>query len=240
MVLPRNRTRPIDISGQSFRWLASMHWEFEVAPDGRKWKKAPRFVDLHVEHDSLPGGTLQVRFSVDMLSAWGWQVREHRRPLPDALVDRTIRCALRDGWVPGETDFALPSHRLPFLRTSRHLLYTEPVIVRVRVVDTIELSPDAVSIQAAVIQPIRGRTDTEFSFTAALPAAHIPEQALVFLHPDADGVLTTWPWFAGVFRIAGGDVLTYDNSGLEHRWSFQVLSEVLQEVSAMHGAREEE
>ena len=239
MPLPHSRSRSIPINEQIFHWMASMHWEFEVAPDGRKWKKEPKFVDLHIACDEATEGVLHARFPVPMLSGWGWQVREHHRALPDDLVARTIRYALKEGWKPGETDFNMPISRVRFLRTPRHLLYTEPIVARIRVLESRADRPGFTAIHASIIHPIRGRPGSDFWFSAALPARHIPEQALVFLHPDPERGLTTWGHYAGVFRISGNDVLIYDNSGLDHRWGFRPLPMVLEELVAMGGSGEE-
>ncbi len=232
MPLPRSRTRGIHIDEQTYHWLASMHWEFNVAPDGRQWKKDPKFVDLHVAAEEGGVGVLHARFPVPVLSEWGWQVREHRRALPDDLVARTIRYAIKEGWQPGETDFDLPPRRVRYLRTLRHLLYTEPIIARIRVLKATSRDRNSSTIHAAVIHPIRGRPGSEFHFTAQLPAKHIPDQALVFLHPGEDG-LTTWESYAGVFRISGDAVLIYDSSGQEHRWGFRPLPLVLEELGGL-------
>ena len=238
MTLPRSRARSIHVGNHGYQWLASMHWVFEVEPDGQRWKKNPKFVDLHVEQDEVELGVLHARFPVPLLVSWGWQVRQHRRALPDDLVARTIRYAREKGWRPGEVDFTLPSNRVRFLRTPRHLLYTEPVIARIRVVSTEPGGHYLTTIHAAVIHPIRGELEAEFSFTAALPTSHIPEQALVFLHPNADGGLTTWDRYAGVFRISGNAVLIYDNSGRERRWGFRPLPHLLEELHSLEGGEE--
>jgi hypothetical protein len=99
------------------------------------------------------------------------------------------------------------------------------------------LSADHADIHASIIHPIRGRPGAEFHFTAALPAAQIPEQALVFLHPDG-AALTTWDRYAGVFRISGDTVLIYDDSGEEHRWAFRPLPSVLEELGGLHWGEE--
>ena len=235
MPVPKSRSRRLRIDEQTYLWLASMHWDFDVAPDGKKWKKEPRFVDLHVSRDEDSIGVIRARFPVEQLDAWGWRVREHRRALPDPLVERAIRYAKTQGWQPGETDFNLPMERVRFLQTFRHLLYTEPIIARVRVLERHTERPGLTTIQASIIHLIRGRPGSEFRFTAALPAEQIPEQALVFLHADASGSLTTWSRYAGVFRISGNDVLIYDNSGLENRWGFRPLPKILEEITAMGG-----
>lgn len=238
MSVPKSRSRSLETDGQIYHWLASMHWDFDVAPDGKKWKKEPRFVDLHISQDEDSVGVLRARFSVALLDTWGWKVREHRRALPDPLVMRAIRYAKKLGWQPGETDFNMPVERVRVLRTPRHLLYTEPIIARVRVLEVQADQPDLSTVQASIIHPIRGRPGAVFHFTAALPAAHIPEQALVFLHPDLSGTLTTWSRYAGVFRISGNDVLIYDNSGQENRWGFFPLPQLLEEITAMGGGEE--
>lgn len=235
MSVPKSRSRRLEIDGQLYLWLASMHWEFNVAPDGKKWKKEPRFIDLHISQDEHPIGVLRARFPVEQLDSWGWKVREHRRALPDTLVRRTIHYAKKQGWQPGETDFNLPMGRVHVLQTLRHLLYTEPIIARIRVLDVRADQPDLATVHASIIHPIRGRTSSAFDFTAALPAAHIPEQALVFLHADEAGTLTTWSHYAGVFRICGNDVLIYDNSGRENRWCFCHLPQIVEEISTTRG-----
>ncbi|MFT5684256.1 MAG: hypothetical protein ACI8RZ_005197 [Myxococcota bacterium] len=232
MPLPRSRTRSIPIGAAVYQWLASMHWAFEVSPDGRQWKKNPKFVDLHVALEDGGIGVLHARFPVPVLAEWGWQVREHRRALPDDLVARTIRYALKDGWLPGETDFNLPLRRVRYLRTLRHMLYTEPIIARIRVLEAKPTGRDSSTVHASIIHPIRGRPGNEFHFTVPLTASHIPDQALVFLHPEGDG-LTTWHHYAGVFRISGSQVLIYDNSGGEHRWGFRPLTSVLEELGGL-------
>lgn len=232
MSVPKSRSRRLTLEGQTYLWLASMHWEFDVAPDGKKWKKAPRFIDLHVSQDEDSIGVLRARFPVAQLEGWGWKVREHRRALPDTLVMRTIRYAKKQGWKPGETDFNLPINRVHVLQTLRHLLYTEPIIARIRVLEAHAEQPGVATIQASTIHRIRGRPGAAFRFTAALPTAHIPEQALVFLHANEDGNLTTWSRYAGVFRISGNEVLIYDNSGREGRWGFRPLVQVLEEINA--------
>ena len=231
MALPQRASRALHIDGRTFRWLSSPHHRFETNADGQPVHQILDFVDLYAGLDAPGAGELRARFPVSVLTEWGWRGGPPESAIPAPLAERAIRWALLSGWSPEGEDFVLPPAHLRFLRTPRPLLYTAPLIVRISITETEPLGPARVRLTGTVIQTFRGTPAATLTFTAALPPAQVPPQAMAFLEHTADG-LAAMPRYGGVLRILDDRVLIIDGSA-EERWLLHPLHEIVRELLSM-------
>lgn len=237
MSLPRRRSRLIRIDGEAYRWLASPHWEFEVDEEEDDWERSPAFIDVYVEHRREPLQQLQVRIPASLLLRWGRDPMR-RNVIDPGLVRRAVQLALREGWQPrqsGET-FAISPERVRFIETPRHLLYSAAVIAQVLVESVEPVEPGMSRVRGRVMELLRGDVSEIVEIRAAQPADLIPENVLVFAFREpSSGALVTWRQYGGVFMIAEGRVLLYDQSTREDRWAFLSLTRIRRELRKIQG-----